>query len=99
MCPCWCPGFIRFVTPFQTLYQSVFDKVNVFSVGCRWRMVSEVGDQDLIQSISTVLLSCWRFQKFTESRWLTVGASTRVLVRAVLLGLDDLYRHLTKDVD
>ena len=62
-------------------------------------MVSEVGDQDLVQSISTVLLSCWRFQKFTESRWLTVGASTRVLVRAVLLGLDDMYRHLTKDVD
>lgn len=54
-------------------------------------------DEDLLETISATLLAIWRFQKFTESRWLTVGSATRVLVRAVLLGLDGFYQFLQKD--
>ena len=50
-----------------------------------------------MELVCGVLLGCWRFQKFTESRWLTIGTSTRVLVRAVLLGLDGMYKHLQQD--
>ena len=51
-------------------------------------------DEDLVETVASVLLSVWRFEKFTESRWLTAGSSTRVLVRAVLIGLDSLYQHM-----
>ena len=51
-------------------------------------------DEDLVETVTSVLLAVWRFEKFTESRWLTVGSSTRVLVRGVLLGLDAFYQHL-----
>ena len=57
----------------------------------------EVGEQDLLESITAVLLSCWRFKKWTESRWLTVGTSLRVLICAVLQGLDDFYKFLKQD--
>ena len=57
----------------------------------------EVGDRDLVDVISSAFLATWRFRKFTESRWLTVGASTRILTRAVLLGLDNLFQFLKED--
>jgi len=57
----------------------------------------QVRDEDLVDAVAATLLSIWRFQKFTESRWLTVGTATRVLVRAVLLGLDAFYDFLQKD--
>lgn len=52
---------------------------------------------DLIESIATTLLAVWRFRKFTESRWLTVGTSCRTLVAAVILGFDDLFREIQQD--
>ena len=58
----------------------------------------QVRDEDLLETISATLLAIWRFHKFTESRWLTVGSATRVLVRAVLLGLDGFYSFLQKDL-
>ena len=57
----------------------------------------QVWDEDLVETIAATLLSIWRFQKLTESRWLIVGAATRVLVRAVLLGLDAFYGFLRED--
>ena len=57
----------------------------------------QVEDQDVIQTICAVLTACYRFRKFTESRWLTIGASTRVLTTAVLFGLDSLVEYIKKD--
>ena len=64
---------------------------------CLGRWDVQVGDRDLVEVISSALLACWRFRKFTESRWLTVAASTRVLVTAALLGLDDFFQFLKED--
>ena len=59
--------------------------------------VVKVGDQDLVDSICAVLVGCYRFRRFTESRWLTIGTSTRVLTLAVLLGLDGLVEYIQKE--
>jgi len=51
--------------------------------------VRQVDDQDLVETLATVLTVCWRFRSFTESRWLTVGTSCRTVAVAALLGLDN----------
>jgi len=55
------------------------------------------GDADLCETISTCLMSIWRFHKFTESRWLTVGTSARTVVAALLTGIESLVRAIEKD--
>jgi len=42
---------------------------------------------DLVGALHALILAIWRFQKFTESRWLTVGSSARSMVAAQLTGL------------
>ena len=49
---------------------------------------------NLVSTIETAFQSAWRFREFTESRWLTVGASARSLVVAVLTGLMDLVEEI-----
>ena len=50
-----------------------------------------------MESICAIMLGCFHFRKFTESRWLTLGSSTRVLTLAALLGLDGLTEYIRKD--
>ena len=45
---------------------------------------------DFMSLVVASLLNVWRFSKWTESRWLTVGASARALVAGVLTGISDL---------
>lgn len=52
---------------------------------------------DLVSGIESCLMKMWQFRKFTESRWLTVGSSSRVLVAALLTGLDDLVAAISRD--
>ena len=59
--------------------------------------LSEVGEQDLLETLATVLIAGWKFRQFSESRWLTVGTSCRVLVLAQLQGMDSFYEHLRQD--
>ena len=54
-------------------------------------------EQDVVSEICAVLLSMWRFQKFTESRWLTVGASARRMLAAWLTGLPDFVMMIRQD--
>eukprot|EP00974_Lingulodinium_polyedra_P054694 5261044-Lingulodinium_polyedra.AAC.1 len=54
-------------------------------------------DPNLISTIQTTLQAAWKFQKFTESRWLTVGASARSLVVALLTGVMDLVEQIEED--
>jgi hypothetical protein len=44
----------------------------------------------LIPRVVAVVRTTWRFEAFSESRWLGLGASARGLVAATLLGLEDL---------
>ena len=64
---------------------------------CLTNIHLKVGEQDLIEAIVTGSLGCFRLRRFTESRWLTIGTSTRVLTVSVLLGLDGLFDYLKKD--
>ena len=51
---------------------------------------------DVTQVICATLLGCWRWIKFTESRWLTVGYSSRHIVTALLTGVEDMVRWVEK---
>ena len=52
---------------------------------------------DLVEMVSTCFMSFWRWVKFTASRWLTVGSSSRYLVAALLTGLPDLVSFIDKE--
>jgi hypothetical protein len=45
---------------------------------------------DVVPTICAALLSTWRFTKWTESRFCSVGVSSRALVAGLLTGLEDL---------
>ena len=45
---------------------------------------------DMITMICDCLSDIFRFKKWTESRWLTVGASSRTMTAGCILGLSDL---------
>jgi len=55
------------------------------------------GTEDLVGKVSFALLSLWRFEKFSESRWVTVGASCRSLVAGLLTGLPSLIATIRQD--
>ena len=55
-----------------------------------------VGMPDLVDLIKTCLSSTFKFVRFSDSRFLTVGTSCRVLVAGVILGLEDLIEHIRK---
>ena len=44
-------------------------------------------------------MTVWRFQKFTESRWLAVGTSARSAVASFLTGVDGLAKYIIKQPD
>ena len=48
------------------------------------------GSAGLVEVLSAVFQSLWRFAPFTESRWLTVGTSSRAVIAAEILGLADI---------
>ena len=41
-------------------------------------------------------MTVWRFQKITESRWLTVGTSARAVVAAHLTGIEGLVQYIIR---
>ena len=49
---------------------------------------------DWLEQVSVALLGVWRFQRFTESRWCTVGSSCRALTSALLLGYMNLLHYM-----
>ena len=48
------------------------------------------GNPALISELCSVLFAVWRFVLFTESRWMTVGTSSRTIVASQLLGMGSL---------
>ena len=54
------------------------------------------GSEDLLPRLSFLLLKAFRWQRYTQSRFLTLGSSTRALMCSLLLGLDELVR-ITRD--
>lgn len=54
-------------------------------------------DPSLIDAITSNMLAAFRFRKFSESRWLTVGESSRTLVAGLLLGLRESVEEVRND--
>ena len=51
----------------------------------------------LHEKVTGLLLTVFRFKKFTDSRWCTLGDSSRTLVASLSLGLDALIELIRKD--
>lgn len=55
------------------------------------------GDPELVRRVSSALLGVFRFQRFTDSRWCSIGLSCRALVASLLLGLGRLVEIVRDD--
>ena len=51
-------------------------------------------DPDLFEKLSGVLLFLWKFTKFADSRWCTVGVACRSLAAGLLTGVESLVAHI-----
>ena len=51
---------------------------------------------DVVGAIAGALLSVWKFTPFTESRWLTIGRSSRSMVAARLCGIESLVKFIAR---
>ena len=49
----------------------------------------------LLEELSGVILELWSFQRFSTSRWVTVGCACRSLMCAWLSGLDHFVKHVS----
>lgn len=64
----------------------------------RLQIASSCSDRpDLIDLVTTALLSTWKFVRWNEGRFLTVGSSARTMLAAQLLGLTDLVDFIRGD--
>jgi hypothetical protein len=52
---------------------------------------------DLVDRLSACCLAVWRFVKFSDSRWITVGRSARTMVAAHLMGLQSVVEAVLRD--
>ena len=62
-----------------------------------WFLSGAFSDGDLPEAVASSLMAAWRFRPFTESRWLSIGCSSRTLVAALLTGIDGLVRMIKQD--
>ena len=79
----------------QTLVELklVWDPANAtLKVGRAW-----ASHPDLMEKLSGALLSAWEFKLFTESRWMTIGLSSRIMVASILLGLKSLVSYIRRE--
>lgn len=54
-------------------------------------------DPEVVEKVSTVILYLWRWKKFSESRWCTVGAACRALAASVVVGLEEVVARAQRD--
>lgn len=52
---------------------------------------------EVVSVVQAALLGVWRFQRFTESRWSTIGSSAQGVTAAILTGLPGLVDYIYKD--
>jgi hypothetical protein len=55
------------------------------------------GEHNIVGRVAAALTGLWRFVSFSESRWLTFGASTKTLIAAELTGLSNLVSRIRRD--
>lgn len=54
-------------------------------------------DDDLFGTVTGCIMHMWRFRKFSDSRWLTLGESCKTLIGALHLGLAEMVDEVRKD--
>ena len=64
----------------------------VWQDGTLWISNKHRDSPNLMEQLSGVMLYLFRFRKFSESRWTTIGESARVLVGSLAIGLEGLVR-------
>lgn len=57
---------------------------------------SHKNDSDLIDSLVFALVGVWRFVRFSESRWLSLGPTSRALVAGEVTGISSLIEFVRK---
>lgn len=65
-----------------------------FQDGRLWVAKSVQDDPASVSTIAAALQATWRFTRWTESRFLSVGASSRTLVAGLLTGIEDLVNFI-----
>jgi hypothetical protein len=102
----WLPSVLIFVVETESpevlteLWQSLGLEDDVICQLVRYRLLWFAGtlivsadfqdDPELINELVAVLMAVWRFVSFTESRYLTIGASARTVISALLTGIGSL---------
>jgi hypothetical protein len=97
-------------TPEDTSYQfwlclgvdaeiaQILAGLNLFWSGDKLRVARRCReDPMLLEKITHCILHVCRFKQFTDSRWITVGDSSRSLLAAMCLGLGGWVRYTRKD--
>ncbi|CAE8622776.1 unnamed protein product [Polarella glacialis] len=54
-------------------------------------------DGNTEQLVYMALLQVWKFAKFTDSRWATIGCTSRSLLSSTILGLESLVAHVLQN--
>lgn len=54
------------------------------------------GDPNILHLVSTALLALWRYDKWSASRWVSIGPGCRALVASMATGLRDLVSFARK---
>ena len=52
---------------------------------------------DIIAKVSTMILYLWRWKKFVETRWATIGPACRALMISVFVGLEEVAERAMKN--
>lgn len=102
----WLPSVLIFVVETESpevlteLWQSLGLEDDIICLLVRYRLLWFDGalivsadfqdDPELINELVAVLMAVWRFVFFTESRYLTIGASARTVISALLTGIGSL---------
>lgn len=69
----------------------LFVEVNPwFEDGTLWVSGSLEGMPDLLDKVSGVIVFAWRWRRFVDSRWCSIGASSRSVVASLVLGLESI---------
>ena len=64
---------------------------------CVSKTCLDIPDFSVVSTVVAALQGCWNIQKFTESRWHTVGTSARGVVVGIVTGLSSLVDYILEE--
>ena len=67
--------------------------------GILYVRATHVGQARCLARVRFILITLWRFGKYTESRWITAGVSNRRYTGTMLTGMTDMAKEMIEDPD